>query len=196
MFLILGNGRYLKHLELNIKTNESDNTLFDLIGQELTDLLLFKCHFDSKRFTIDYPIISGLSKLSKLKVLRLEENIVMGPMHSVFDDESILSIMKGCAQLEELTLIVGKNNKTQSKCITDSSLSLIDQLLPNLRVLILKSVDITNETLNSIERLNNLETLRLDSLPYISDNVLKNFIANCSHITRMDVHNCSQEIQD
>ncbi len=181
---------------MNIKIDESDNTLFDLIGQELTDLLLFKCHFDSKRVTIDYPIISGLSKLSKLKVLRLEENVVMDQTHSVFDDESILSIMKGCAQLEELTIIVGKNNKTQSKCITDSSLSLIDQLLPNLRVLILKSVDITNETLNSIERLNNLETLRLDSLQYISDNGLKNFIANCSHITRMDIHNCSQEIQD
>jgi hypothetical protein len=181
---------------LNIKIDESDNTLFDLIGQELTDLLLFKCQFDSKRVITDYPIISGLSKLSKLKVLRLEENVVMGPMHSVFDDQSILSIMKGCAQLEELTIIVAKNNKTQSKCITDSSLSLIDQLLPNLRVLILKSVDITNETLKSIEQLNNLETLRLDSLPYVTSNGLKNFISNCSHITRMDVHNCSQQIQD
>lgn len=115
-------------------------------------------------------------------------------MHSVFDDESLLTIMRGCSQLEELTVITGKINESKCKYITDASLSLIDQLLPNIRILLLKSVDITDKTLNSIEQLNKLESLRLDSLQSVSDNGLKNFIANCTHIRRIDVHNCTQHI--
>lgn len=191
--LLKGYGRNLEELVLKIKALDRDSVLFDTIGNEFAELISFKCHFESKRITINSLIISGLSKLSKLKVLYLEESNLSNPYISVFDDESLLSIMRECSQLEELTINAGKNDNKDIKNITDYSLSQTNQLLPNLTLLRLKSVDITDETLISIELLNKLKSLHLDSIQSVSKNGIKNLMDNCLHLDIIDVHKCGNE---
>lgn len=179
---------------MKTKIFDSDQTLFDKIGLEFSELSSLKLTISSRRTVRNNKLLSGLSKLSELQELHLEEKKIFRQFYSVFDDESMISIMRGCHRLESLILMIGGRHRTTcdgtiEKCLTDSSLSLIDQLLPNIRYLSLKSVDITDQTLDSIERLQKLKTLRLDSLSAVSSAGLQNFMINASQINRLEVIN-------
>ncbi|CAG2105602.1 unnamed protein product [Medioppia subpectinata] len=198
--LLNGNGRYLRALDMRIKVFDSDYTLFNTMGTEFNDLLSLKLVFQSKRTVDDNQMLSGLSGLSSLTHLHLEENRIYSNFQSVFEDNSMLSIMRNCRQLESLSLISGgkhaqtssddNNTATNFRSLTDASLSMIDQLLPNIRHLSLKSIDITDRTLSSIERLYKLKSLRLDSLAGLTFDGLQEFMTNATQINRLEVINC------
>jgi len=108
-----------------------------------------------------------------------------------------LAIMRNCPQLESLSLISGGKHEqtsdgtsTHFRSLTDASLSLIDQLLPNIRHLSLKFIDITDKTLNSMERLKKLKSLRLNSLSGLTFDGLQDFMLNATQINRLEVINC------
>ena len=179
---------------MRIKAHDSDQTLFDTIGQEFCDLLSLKLSITSRRTFANNKLLSGLGKLSELKTLHLEEKKIVQQFYTVFDDESILTIMRGCPQLESLVIISGGKskqiNESYNQSVSDDSLSLIHELLPNIKYLSLKCVDITDKTLDSIEKLRKLRSLRLDSLSLVSSFGLQNFMLNATQINRLEVINC------
>ncbi|XP_054160283.1 uncharacterized protein LOC128958448 [Oppia nitens] len=205
--LLNGNGRDLQVLDLRIKVFDCDQQLFDRIGKEFSELTSLKIVLQSRRTVRNNALLAGLSQLTHLKQLHIEETKRYKNFHSVFDDNSILIVIKNCRQLESLSLISGgkhelltgdindidaneRNKSALYKSLSDMSLSQLDELLPHLKQLCLKNLDITDRTLESLERLSKLRSLRLDTLPGLTFDGVQDFMANATQINRLEVVNC------
>ena len=180
-----GEGKHIK--ELNVCTYSSLETQEDIL-QKITT---FK-ELEILRYSIVSKVqckYNQLGELSNLKHLAFDCN------SSSLDDNTLLNILKGCGQKLKTLFIRYEEKKAQTPdTFTDISLRRIANLCPNLEKIHLHSkssplTTVTEETVNSLATLPNLEHLDLKGLPNINDSVI-NVIRQCSRLKTLLLTDC------
>jgi hypothetical protein len=178
-----GEGRHLK--ELNVCTYSSVESQEDILEMITTfqELEVLRYSIVSKI----YCKYNLLGKLSNLKHLAFDCNSFS------IDDSTLIQILRGCGHRLK-TLFIRYEVKKSQNTFTDNSLKRIPYLCPNVEKIHLHSKvgaisTITEETINSLATLQNLEHLDLKGLPNINDSVI-NVISQCSRLKNLFLIDC------
>lgn len=187
--LLLGNGRNVIELDLNVGFCFNPQMPYRLIGYNFNNLISLKITFKSFGARKQGTFVH-LAELKELECLYLIEEIDDFDSESSLDDQSVLAIMKSCGgKLRELYLHAASSLFGRESPLTDASISHIDQLCPLLEKFSIKRATITDQSLDAISKLKNASTVELIDLEHISETGVKRIMSSFKQIEEQEMEN-------